>query len=233
MRRPILIRLAVVPGLVLAMAGLPGTAQAAVPLAPTVTNVSPKSPSSDLMPQFSGYTFSRTDAVRLYDNATCSGTPLAIATIRDYGSSLNYYWYAKVRVEPGSTTDVYANASGPSGTSPCSSVRTEGGHQIYKNTASVPFQTKLTAKPGKVVRTTGKRAKVKFQFKAVSSGRRSARAAERTTYYCSMDGKAQRRCTSGVTYKVKRGKHTFGVAASKGGVIDPTPATFTFKVKKK
>ncbi len=233
MRRPHLIRIAAVLGLTLALAGMPGTAHAA-PLPPTVTNVSPKSPSTELVPRFNGYTFYRHDPVQLFDNPKCSGQPLAIATVVNYGSSLNYYWYADVRVEPGSTTDVYARVSGgPNGTSPCSSVRTEAGHQVYKNTASISFQTKLTKKPAKVVKTTGKRAEVKFQFKAVSANKRSARAAAKTTYYCSMDGKKQRRCSSGVTYRVKRGKHTFSVAASKGGVTDPTPATFAFKVKKK
>jgi hypothetical protein len=31
---------------------------------------------------------------------------------------------------------------------------------------------------------------------------------------------------------VKPGKHTFSVVAVSGGVQDPTPATFGFKVKK-
>ena len=52
-----------------------------------------------------------------------------------------------------------------------------------------------------------------------------------STFTCSIDGKAFTACTSGVTYKLKTGKHTFAVRATAGGVTDPTPATFTVKVK--
>lgn len=233
MRRPLnLIRLAAATGLALTLVGVPGTAHAADPLIPTVNGAYPLSPSEDLNPEFWGYTFYRHDPVYIYDNAKCAGTPLAQARIVAYGGT-NYRWYAKVTVSPGSTTDVYARISGgANGTSGCSSARSVMGHYVYKNTL-MPINTQLTKKPKKVVKTTGKRAKVKFQFKAVSNGKRSARAAAKTSFYCSMDGKAQRACKSGVTYKVKRGKHTFSVAASKNGGLDPTPATYTFKVKKK
>ncbi len=39
-------------------------------------------------------------------------------------------------------------------------------------------------------------------------------------------------CTSPKSYKVKPGKHTFSVEAVSAGGTDPTPASFSFKVKK-
>ena len=42
-----------------------------------------------------------------------------------------------------------------------------------------------------------------------------------------------RSCTSPKSYKVKKGKHTFSVEAVGPGGTDATPATFSFKVKKK
>jgi hypothetical protein len=38
---------------------------------------------------------------------------------------------------------------------------------------------------------------------------------------------------SGVTFKLKAGKHTFAVKATANGVTDPTPATYSFKIKRK
>ncbi|MDX6584157.1 MAG: large repetitive protein [Solirubrobacterales bacterium] len=56
-----------------------------------------------------------------------------------------------------------------------------------------------------------------------------------STFRCSIDGKAKTPCSSPLTInKPKKGKHTFEVAAvDAAGNVDASPATDTFKVKKK
>jgi hypothetical protein len=83
--------------------------------------------------------------------------------------------------------------------------------------------TILGAHPKKVVKTKAKRAKVKFGFSSTVAG---------STFQCKLDKGAFASCKSPKTYKVKPGKHKFSVKAVNGGVADPTPATFSFKVKK-
>jgi hypothetical protein len=63
-----------------------------------------------------------------------------------------------------------------------------------------------------------------FEFSSTTTG---------ATFECSIDGKTFRACTTGQTLKLKVGKHTFAVRAVASGQTDPTPATFSFKVKRK
>jgi subtilisin family serine protease len=84
--------------------------------------------------------------------------------------------------------------------------------------------TLLTKTPKKTVKTTKKKAKVSFTFTSTVAG---------ATFTCSVDGKAFAPCASGVTVKLKAGKHTFAVRATASGVTDATPATVAFKVKRK
>jgi hypothetical protein len=84
--------------------------------------------------------------------------------------------------------------------------------------------TILTKFPKHTVTTTKRKTKVGFQFTSTIAG---------STFACSIDGKAFAPCTSGVTYKLKTGKHTFAVRATAAGVTDPTPATYSFKIKRK
>ena len=60
-------------------------------------------------------------------------------------------------------------------------------------------------------------------------------ANEAATFNCVLDGKEQfKPCTSPLTVKVKKGKHTFSVTATdSAGNPDATPATDSWKVKKK
>jgi len=54
------------------------------------------------------------------------------------------------------------------------------------------------------------------------------------SFECSLDGAPFASCTSPDTLKVKKGKHSFAVRAKDAvGNVDPTPATFNWKVKKK
>ena len=82
----------------------------------------------------------------------------------------------------------------------------------------------LTRTPRQKVKTTKRKAKVSFTFASTVAG---------STFACSIDGKAFTPCASGVTVTLEPGKHTFAVRATAGGLTDPTPAAYTFKVKRK
>jgi hypothetical protein len=83
--------------------------------------------------------------------------------------------------------------------------------------------TVLGSHPKKTIKTKKKKVKVKFSFSSDVAG---------ATFKCKLDQGAFAPCTSPKTYKVKLGKHTFSVEAV-SGATDQTPATFSFKVKKK
>jgi hypothetical protein len=78
--------------------------------------------------------------------------------------------------------------------------------------------TTITKKPHR--RTTHRKNKVVFSSVAGA------------TFTCSVDGKAARACSSPFKKKYRYGKHTVVVTAtSPYGIVDPTPASVTFKVK--
>jgi len=84
-----------------------------------------------------------------------------------------------------------------------------------------PPDTTITAGPKK----KSKKKAATFAFSAN----------EPATFACALDGKDQfKPCTSPLTVKVKKGKHTFEVRATDAaGNTDPTPATQSWKVSKK
>jgi hypothetical protein len=84
--------------------------------------------------------------------------------------------------------------------------------------------TALDSHPKSKIETTKKKVKVKFTFSSNTSG---------ATFKCKLDKGSFAPCASPKTYKVKLGKHTLSVEAVSAGGTDPTPATFSFKVKKK
>ncbi len=84
--------------------------------------------------------------------------------------------------------------------------------------------TILGSHPKKTIKTKKKTVKVKFSFSSPTAG---------ATFECKLDKGAFVPCTSAKSYKVKSGKHTFAVEAVNSAGTDPTPATFSFKVKKK
>ncbi len=87
-----------------------------------------------------------------------------------------------------------------------------------------PPNTVLGVHPKKVIKTDKKKVKVKFGFSSSTAG---------ATFKCKLDKGAFATCTSPKAYKVKLGKHKFTVKAVSAGRADPTPASFSFKVKKK
>jgi hypothetical protein len=82
--------------------------------------------------------------------------------------------------------------------------------------------TTITTQP----KTKTKKKTATFEFTSSEPG---------SSFLCSLDGKQEfKPCTSPLTFKVKKGKHTFQVQAiDAAGNADPTPATYSWKVKKK
>ena len=84
-----------------------------------------------------------------------------------------------------------------------------------------PPQTKITKKPKK--KSTKRKAKFKFTSDEANS-----------TFQCRLDKKSFKACSPPYKKKVKRGKHKFRVRAiDPAGNVDPTPAKYSWKVKKK
>ncbi len=80
--------------------------------------------------------------------------------------------------------------------------------------------TTVTKKPKKS--TTNRKAKIKFASTIAGS-----------TFTCKVDKKAAKPCTSPFKKKFKYGKHTVVITATSAvGIVDPTPVTVKFKVKK-
>ena len=88
-----------------------------------------------------------------------------------------------------------------------------------------PPETTITRQPKDRLKVS-KTATVKYEFRSDEAG---------STFRCELDGKALASCSSPLTLKkLKRGKHTFSVTAvDAAGNGDPTPATDSFKVKRK
>ncbi len=89
-------------------------------------------------------------------------------------------------------------------------------------------ETKIDKAPKKKISTHGKHATVKFRFGSTDPA---------ASFECKLDRGKYRSCSSPQLYLVKATanfrKHTFSVrASSAAGVVDPTPATRTFKVKR-
>lgn len=85
--------------------------------------------------------------------------------------------------------------------------------------------TTITSGPAAKVTTRKRKATLAFVFTSDRTG---------TTFECSVDAGAYRPCTSPATVRLGKGRHTFSVRAKDvNGVVDPTPATRTIKVRVK
>jgi hypothetical protein len=92
--------------------------------------------------------------------------------------------------------------------------------------ANTAPETTVTKEPKAKLKLKGKRKKVAatYEFSSNEAG---------STFRCSFDNKPAAPCTSPTTFKAKKGRHTFSVfAVDSAGLVDPTPATDTFRVKK-
>jgi 6-phosphogluconolactonase (cycloisomerase 2 family) len=86
---------------------------------------------------------------------------------------------------------------------------------------TTPPDTSITKGPKKKT----KKKHAEFEFTASEPG---------ASFQCSVDHKTFHACTSGFEDKVKKGKHDFEVRAiDAAGNVDPTPATYNWRVKKK
>jgi hypothetical protein len=88
--------------------------------------------------------------------------------------------------------------------------------------ASVP-NTILGARPGKTVRTSKKKVKVRFAFSSDVAG---------ATFQCKLDRGRFAGCTSPKAYRLGPGKHNFSVRAVGPGGTDPSPAKLRFRIRK-
>jgi hypothetical protein len=92
-------------------------------------------------------------------------------------------------------------------------------------------ETKIDKGPKKKVKTKGKRASVKFRFSSTTPG---------ATFECALVRKAKKgkktpkpkfkSCKSPKKLKLRPGRYRFSVRAVSGGLVDPTPATSSFRV---
>jgi hypothetical protein len=88
-----------------------------------------------------------------------------------------------------------------------------------------PPDTVMGAHPKARVKTRKSKAKVKFTFSASIAG---------ATFQCKLDKRPFVPCASPKSFKVKPGGHRFSVrAVGPDGAVDPTPASFSFRVVKK
>lgn len=87
---------------------------------------------------------------------------------------------------------------------------------------TTPPQTSITKHPGDKIKS----GKATYAFKSSEAG---------STFECALDTPRFKACTSPVTYRnLKTGKHTFSVRATDASDnTDPTPATDSFKRKRK
>lgn len=83
----------------------------------------------------------------------------------------------------------------------------------------------ITSAPKDKIKTKKKRKKVTYAFTASEPG---------ASFNCVLDGRQEfKACTSPLTVKVKKGKHTFSVSAVDAGGNGGAPATDSFKLKRK
>ena len=86
---------------------------------------------------------------------------------------------------------------------------------------TTPPETAITGQP----KSKTKKKKATFEFTSTEPG---------STFECSLNGAPLTPCSSPITVKGKKGKNTFVVRArDAAGNVDATPATYTWKVKKK
>jgi hypothetical protein len=84
--------------------------------------------------------------------------------------------------------------------------------------------TRLGSHPKELINTGKKKVKVRFAFSSEPPG---------ATFECRLDRGSFAPCASPKVYRAKLGKHVFSVEAVLGGVVDPTPTTFRFKVRRR
>jgi hypothetical protein len=101
---------------------------------------------------------------------------------------------------------------------PCGGGGPTGGGSKGQGAGSGNLQTRLVGKPAKVTRDRTPT----FRFRSNQRG---------ATFLCKVDGRRFRGCRSPLTLKrLSFGRHVFRVKARSGGEVDPTPATYRFRI---
>jgi len=97
----------------------------------------------------------------------------------------------------------------------------EGGCPTAAPPDTNPPNTSITGQP----KAKTKKKQATFEFTSTEPG---------SSFECSLNGASFTSCTSPLALKGKKGKNSFAVRAKDAaGNVDPTPATFDWKVKKK
>jgi hypothetical protein len=192
-----------------------------IPATPVITDTDPDSPAADNAPEVKG-TAVAGSTVKIYSTLDCSGAPLASGSAAQFASP-----GITTPVPSDTTTNLRATASdalnhnsGCSGAFPY----TESPTPPAPPADSVRPETRIDSGPKATVKTKKKKVKVSIAFSAN----------ETASFRCSLDRAAPAPCSSPFSATVKKGTHTFEVTATdSAGNADPTPATTTWKVKRK
>ena len=193
---------------------LNGTVVAPPPV-PTLTATNPASGTNENSPKVIG-TATPGSTVKVYAGNACTGTPAATGTAAALAAP-----GIPVSVADNSTTSFVATAENAAGTSLCSApiVYVEATPPIVPDT--VAPETTISKGPKK----KSKKKTATFEFTSSEAG---------STFECSLNGAPFAPCTSPATVKGKKGKNTFEVRAIDAAKnTDATPATYSWKVKKK
>jgi hypothetical protein len=197
------------------------TEDSTAPASPTLSGTDPPSGADENSPKIKGGAEAGA-AVTVFASNDCSGAPAASGTAADLsGGGIG------VSVADNSTTsftakatDAAGNASGCSGAISYAEVTPIPG----PGPDLLPPQTAITSQPKRTVKTKRKSASYSITFEAN----------EAATFKCSLDKAPLAPCSSPATGKAKKGFHTFTVVATDlAGNPDPSPATATWKVKRK
>ncbi|QIG45628.1 hypothetical protein G5V58_25385 [Nocardioides anomalus] len=169
-----------------------------------------------------------------YDKVTTSGagtvTPAGSGTNQTaapvFTDATTYHEAATSPTVDAGTSDGYVGATDLDGQARLQGPAVDIGADETARPVPPPLDT---AAPDTALGQTPKKRttkrKARFTFTASEAG---------ATFTCRVDKKAARPCTSPFTVKVRPGKHTLSVAArDAAGNVDATPATCTWKVRKK
>lgn len=173
----------------------------------------------------------RTLSVTVAGDGTVSGTGISCPS--DCGEQYDAGDSVELTATPGSGETFSGWTGACAGTGACSvsmtSDRTVGaeftGDEGPPPDDTLAPQTSIDSGPSGKVRTRRRKARVTFRFSASETP---------ATFECYLDGESLGACASPMTLKVKRGRHTFAVAATDAaGNTDPTPAQLKFRVVRK
>ena len=178
------------------------------PLAPTITDTDPDSPSKDNSPEVSGTGAAAGLTVRIYGESGCTGPVLGTGTATVFNGASGI----TATVPSDRTTNLRVRATDAAGnTSPCSAPFP------YTEDSTAP-DTIVTAKPP----ATGTDPTVTFAFTSTEPG---------STFQCRFDTEVCAACTSPLQRTLPVGKHDFRVRANDVSKnTDGTPAKETFRI---